>query len=155
MIKDPDTREDICQDIWARIAKVGHRYDPSRAAETTFLLLIARRTVVDHLRREARHGGKMSIAAFDPPDAAHGPRDEPLGQNSNPLAQAVFEDNRQIMRERLAKLNPRQREIIEARFAHGRSLTQLARDFDIPLGTIKSLLWRTMLKLRRDSDGPA
>lgn len=151
VIKDPDIRDDIAQTVWSRIARVGYRYDSNRAKETTFIGLIARQAVADYLEREVRRKTVAPTTSFDLSDESDPRHPDVPGVEDSQLAHAINREDRARILERLAELEPRQRRLIEARFGHNTPLAQLAEELQIPLGTVKSLLWRAIRNLRRST----
>ena len=54
MTKDAAVAEDLTSETFERALRRWHRYDPRRAGEKTWLLMLARSAALDHFRAEAR-----------------------------------------------------------------------------------------------------
>src|SRR5687767_2404452 len=54
MTKDATLAEDLTSETFERALRRWHRFDPQRAGERTWLLMIARSAALDHFRAEAR-----------------------------------------------------------------------------------------------------
>jgi RNA polymerase sigma factor (sigma-70 family) len=54
MTKDSTLAEDLTSETFERALRRWRRYDPRRASEKTWLLMLARSTALDHFRAEAR-----------------------------------------------------------------------------------------------------
>jgi RNA polymerase sigma factor (sigma-70 family) len=52
--KDAALAEDLTSETFERALRRWHRFDPSRAGEKTWLLMLARSAALDHFRSEAR-----------------------------------------------------------------------------------------------------
>jgi hypothetical protein len=74
---DRADREDLAQDILVAIVEAADRYDPSRAAWSTYVALLAQRVIIDHARSMALReivwldasgadGAARTIAADEP-----------------------------------------------------------------------------------------
>jgi len=50
---DRESAEDAVQDIFLKLWKIADRYDASVASETTFVAMIARRTLIDLSRKRS------------------------------------------------------------------------------------------------------
>jgi RNA polymerase sigma-70 factor (ECF subfamily) len=54
MTKDASLAEDLTSETFERALRRWHRFDPRRAGERTWLLMLARSAALDHFRAEAR-----------------------------------------------------------------------------------------------------
>jgi RNA polymerase sigma-70 factor, ECF subfamily len=54
MTKDAALAEDLTSETFERALRRWHRFDPRRATEKTWLLMLARSAALDHFRAEAR-----------------------------------------------------------------------------------------------------
>lgn len=132
---DEADAEDAVQEVFFDLWKHAGRYDPARASERGFVAMIARRRLIDRLRKRAREVPVEAIPdGFDLPDEA----DEPGARVGGAIdARAVLE-----------QLTPTQRRFIERHLLDGRTHEEIARESQVPLGTVKSHIRRGLLKAR-------
>lgn len=130
--------EDAVQEVFVRLWQTADRYDPRRAKLVTWVMLIARRHLIDRLRRSAVRPGMTSyegeVAGSDPKS---GPELEPQ----------VQERNERLLR-RIAELPELQRSVIERAYLQGFTLREVSEQLEAPLGTVKSALSRGLERLR-------
>jgi RNA polymerase sigma-70 factor (ECF subfamily) len=135
--------EDAVQEIFVRLWKTADRYDPTRAKLVTWVMLIARRHVIDRLRRRGvrpDHGVGEGPALDQSPaaEAARGPE----------------ESEREKIRARIAELPTLQRTVIERAYLQGFTLREISEQLEAPLGTVKSALSRGLGRLRDRLEDP-
>jgi len=102
----------------------------------TWLLTIARRLWIDHVRRMARRGESVALAC-DPPDTA---------AISDPVADA---EQSELLNLAIAKLSETQRSAVVLFYQQQMNIEQVAAVMQLPAGTIKSHLYRALAKLRQ------
>lgn len=130
--------EDAVQEIFVRLWRTADRFDPHRARLVTWVMLIARRHLIDRLRRKCARPEQLGLEsrAESSHIAAAEPRAEPAVEASPRL------------RERLRELPDLQREVIERAYLQGFTLREVAQQLNSPLGTVKSALSRGLARLR-------
>ena len=130
--------EDAVQEVFIRLWQTADRYDPRRATLVTWVMLLARRHLIDRLRRNAVRGTATTFQPDAPgtgTDAA--PEDKPQDD----------ERNRRLL-ERIAELPELQRVVIERAYLQGYTLREVSVQLEAPLGTVKSALSRGLARLR-------
>ncbi len=132
--------EDAVQDIFVRLWRTADRYDTSRAAVSTWVVLIGRRYLVDRLRRaNSRVKARVSIEEqWMSPDTG---ADEPG-------AGAEMDERYEALLKRIEQLPDLQRTVVTRAYLGGQTLRQIGIELDKPLGTIKSTLSRALVRLR-------
>ncbi len=135
--------EDVVQEVFVRLWRTASRYDPKRSALVTWVMLLARRHMVDRLRRvQARvKPGVLeegwSPASSEPATGASAERDERFA--------AVMK--------KIETLPELQQTVVKRAYLGGQTLKQIGIEMGIPLGTIKSALSRALVRLReKDED---
>jgi len=123
-VDDPGRAEEIAQDVFLALVQQRRSYE-ARASFRTFLYRIA-------LNRVASERRKMAEAPAPNPNVAAG------GDIS--LVQQI--------REALARLEREQREIVMLREYEGLNYQEIAQVLNVPLGTVRSRLFRAKLALR-------
>jgi RNA polymerase sigma-70 factor (ECF subfamily) len=130
--------EDAVQEIFVRLWQTADRFDPERAKLVTWVMLIARRHLIDQLRRKSVRPKSTGL--------------EQDALQALPQAPVKFPGHRQeqsVTIERcLADLPELQRIVIERSYLQGFTLREVSRQLDAPLGTVKSALSRGLQKLR-------
>ncbi|MFB9446817.1 sigma-70 family RNA polymerase sigma factor [Dactylosporangium vinaceum] len=127
--------EDVTQGTFVAAWQGRTGFDPDRGTLLGWLLGIARRKVVDHLRAAGRHDRATESARRDAPSAASpAPADELV--------------DRLVLADELARLPAEQRRVLRLAFYDDLTHTQIAAITELPLGTVKSHLRRGMARLR-------
>lgn len=128
--------EDVVQEVLVRVWRSADRFDPDRAAISTWLFTIARNVVIDHRRRQQ---ARPRVVADVTPDG------------DEPHADAVGFDRALEawhMAEALRSLTANHREVIIETYYQDRSVAQAAERLGIPPGTVKSRLYHGLRNLR-------
>jgi RNA polymerase sigma-70 factor (ECF subfamily) len=118
--------DEVAQDVMVAVWRHAGRFDPGRAAPSTWIYAIARNRRIDAFRRA---------------DRAALPADDPLLQLEHApdgfrLLDAAEREAR--LRAALAGLGAEQRTVLVASFFEGMSHGEIAAREDLPLGTVKS-----------------
>jgi RNA polymerase sigma factor (sigma-70 family) len=129
-VPDADV-DDVMQVVFTEVWRFRRRYDPGRSLEA-WVLTIARRRAIDHLRSRRRETVSLEEAAPLP------------GPDGRDIARRV--EQTQDMQVALARLPSQQREAIEMAYYADLTQREIAERLDVPLGTIKA---RTSRGLRR------
>ena len=129
--------EDAVQEIFVEIWRFADRFDPSKASETTFVAMLARRRLIDRLRK---HGRQPIEEAYED-HLEHAPSAEESAGLGNDVARVA---------QALEGMKPEQREAIRMSAWLGMSHSAIAEEMDLPLGTVKSHIRRGLIALRED-----
>lgn len=135
--------EDAVQEVFVRLWRTAHRFDPKRAALVTWVMLISRRHLVDKLRRTRARVKASSLDEGTPIPA-------PTGA---PAASAGLEHDERfgLLIERINALPELQRLVVTRAYLGGQTLRQIGEELNTPLGTVKSALSRALVRLRERS----
>jgi RNA polymerase sigma factor (sigma-70 family) len=123
--------DDVVQVVFVEVWRFRSRFDPSRSLEA-WVLTIARRRAIDHLRSRRRDTVPLEDAV------------SMAGPDGRDTASQV--ERSQDMKVALARLPDLQREAIEMAYYADLTQREIAQRLDVPLGTIKA---RTARGLRR------
>ena len=134
--------EDSVQEVFIRLWRTAGRYDESRSALVTWVMLISRRHLVDKLRRsKARlRTGSMEQPAVINVEAA--PAGDP---------RLDVQEKMKVLMQRIEQLPELQRTVVTRAYLGGQTLRQIGEELNTPLGTIKSALSRALVRLRERS----
>jgi RNA polymerase sigma-70 factor (ECF subfamily) len=132
-----DAVQEIFIDLWSSAA----RYDPSKASETTFVAMLARRRLIDRLRKSGRQpiAEELSAAADI----------EQPGQH----ADVALKDDAARAERLIRTLKPEQQQVIRLSVYEGHTHQSIADALQLPLGTVKTHLRRGLLKVREAMRG--
>lgn len=136
ILKDRQDAEEVVQESYVKIWHNAGRYVQARAKPISWLVAIARNQAIDRLRTR-----KPQAAGLD--DAAEVAADTP-----SPEAQTVASDDNRRLRDCLARLDQQHAAAVRSAYFEGKTYEELARRSNVPLGTMKSWIRRSLLKLR-------
>ena len=134
--------EDAVQEVFIRLWRTAGRYDESRSALVTWVMLISRRHLVDKLRRNK---ARLRTTSIEQPSAA-GVEAAPSGD-----PRPDVEERMKVLMKRIEQLPELQRTVVTRAYLGGQTLRQIGEELDTPLGTIKSALSRALVRLRERS----
>ena len=128
--------EDATQEIFLDIWRSAGRFDAAQGSDKVFIAMIARRRLIDRLRKTS------SEPPMDPVEAL-----EVIAWADPGTASETSIEAEQATRA-LAELRPEQRQVLELGLLHGLSQTEIATRLSMPLGTVKSFMRRGLIKVR-------
>lgn len=135
--------EDVVQEVFLRLWRTADRFDPKRAALVTWVMLIARRHMVDRLRR---FRSRLSPSRLEEGWTSQSDEDAPIvGMEQDERYAAVLR--------RVEMLPELQATVVKRAYLGGQTLKQIGMELGVPLGTIKSALSRALVRLRENSVG--
>ena len=133
--------EDAVQEVFVRLWQTADRFDPRRAKLVTWVMLIARRHLIDRLRRNSVRPRTTGLESGLPEDALAAAEPAPT----------MDDDHHERLLNRIAELPELQRTVIERAYLQGYTLREVSEQLDAPLGTVKSALSRGLARLREKS----
>jgi RNA polymerase sigma factor (sigma-70 family) len=136
MCPNSDDAEDAVQEIFIDIWKNAERFDEAQASETTFVAMIARRRLIDRLRKLQRQPQVDSIEDM---------MVEPARAQDKQMETAV---EAQQAAEALKALRPEQRRVLQLSIYQGMSHQEISDATGMPIGTVKSHARRGLLQIR-------
>lgn len=132
----PAAAEELAQDTLLAVWRKAESFDPSRAGASAWIFTIARNLRIDAARRD------RIFRALDgePPEEAS---DEPGPDQAVDAAARVGR-----VREAMKDLPREQEEVLKLSFFEDKPHGEIARDLQLPLGTVKSRLRLAMARLK-------
>jgi len=128
--------EDAVQEVFIVLWSSASRYDSNKASETTFVAMLARRRLIDRLRKSKRQPHMEELAA-----AGEVPQPDLLPDIS-------LQDDAGRATQLIRTLKPEQQQVIKLAVYEGHTHQSIADALGIPLGTVKTHLRRGLLKVR-------
>jgi len=136
MCPNKNDAEDAVQEIFIDIWKNAQRFDASQASETTFVAMIARRRLIDRIRKTNRQPNVDSFEDIlvEPSDATD--KQVQISVEAKEAAEAMRD------------LRPEQRQILHLSIIQGFSHQEIADALEMPLGTVKTHARRGLIQIR-------
>ena len=161
MVDDPDLAADMVQNAMVRIIHALDRFD-GRSLLSTWMIRITMNVCLTELRRRKirRTASLDTMSGWAGSPSASGASDHAADRPWNPIAaQEPGAPQRVESREdesRLAiamgRVSPDQRAILLMRDVHNLDYQHIAEALEVPLGTVKSRLFRARVALRAQFD---
>lgn len=135
-----DDAEDLTQQCFERALRAWDRFDPRRAALSTWLIAIARNLLIDHYRARAPQTPTIPLQDASPDALPHvdGPAD--LGLEP-------------ALAEALRELPDRDREILALRYGADLTGPEIAQVTGLSLANVQQITSRSLRRLRATLEG--
>ena len=137
----PGSADDAVQEVFVRVWRKAHQFDPERGRFATWLMAIARHHVV----RELERSGRERRVAADDVDAALRSVADPAPSLDD---RAWASERERTLGRALADLPAEQRRVVVLGYFLGMTQSEMAREIGIPLGTVKKRVRLALRKLR-------
>lgn len=131
----PIAQESV-QEAFLSLWSSAGRFRPERGSELTFVLTVARRRIVDQVRHEARFSDSVPLAGDE------------MDQNSADGARIDAQLEMLRVQPLLGELSANEREILSLSLYEGYSHSEIAKRLNMPLGTVKTRIRRSLIRLR-------
>jgi len=139
MVNNRDDADDLTLEAFGKAFRKLPSYAP-RYAFSTWLFKIAINNCIDHIRKKRLH--MLSIDDPIEPGGAHDFSSNLKSNSLNPEQMFMRQQRVKLMRRMMGKLSTKYRLMIELRFFEELSYEEIARELEIPLGTVKAQLFR-------------
>ena len=141
-----DVIEDLTQETFLRTFRALEYFD-SRARLSTWIYTIAHNVAIDHLRRTA--GAKVDSLTLRTSEDDEQEREIPSA-SLDPEAQLSREQSERLVHDGLAQLPVKYRLPVVYAAIDGLDYPTIAKMLDVPLGTVKTLIFRGKRMLREE-----
>ena len=139
IMKDRCEAEELLQDVFVQVWKRASSYDPSRGSAVGWLCAVTRNRAIDRFRSRARR--VVMIDQLTGPAAPETP--EALASRGQ-----QYRDIHRV----LDSLPDDQRKLIEHAYCYGATQSEMALQFSLPLGTVKTRMRTALQTLRQALD---
>ena len=139
ILGDTSTAEDVASDVYLQVWHQADRYDPARGSAIAWIMTIARSRSIDTMRRTATAATKTAEAS----------RSEAVPEEQASMYDLLEVTHRESSLHRaLRRLDPADRQLLALAYFRGYTHKQLAGITSQPIGTVKTRIRRTLIKLR-------
>ncbi len=136
IVKNEDLASEVLQDVFLKIWERMSSYDASKGRLFTWMINVARNQAIDKTRsREVIKSRKTDDLDL-------------LVHRVDRAASGEIQTDAIGLQDVLRQLTPDQQFVVEYLYLKGYTHTELAEEFDIPLGTVKTRLRAAMMALR-------
>jgi RNA polymerase sigma-70 factor (ECF subfamily) len=136
VLNNPASADEVLQESYMKVWRYADRYASNGMSPMTWLITIARNTAIDRLRATR---ATEDIAASEARLAAPGP---------TPEQSAIAGSETERILACLATLPDDRRAAINGAYLQGASYAELAKQFDVPINTMRTWLRRSLIALR-------
>ena len=136
-LRNRSAADDVTQEVFIRVWKSRTMFDPRKAALPAWIVGITRNAISDALATSARESRKVLAAVELQPES------EPMASSS-----AEILADRLLLDGELARLGEPQGSIMRLAFYDDLTHDQISRQLNLPLGTVKSHIRRSLSHLR-------
>lgn len=149
-LEQPDVfAEELLQEtmlkVWTRAAS----FDPMLACPSTWVFAIARNMRIDLLRKQARH--TINAVPLYHDDEEGGVDMEDIwfeDEHGDVFNQLAVQRSRRLIHESLRTLSPEQTTVLTKVYLEDKSHSEVAKELQLPLGTVKSRVRLALSKLK-------
>jgi len=137
---DQSEAEEVVQDVFCKIWRTAGQYDSDRASPKAWICLLTRCASIDLLRKRKRRPDregerKSSLEILDFENLSSGGFDRAKRYGA--------------LDERLSRLRPDYRECLRLAYLKGYEHKEIARELNLPLGSVKTFIRRGLEQLRK------
>jgi RNA polymerase sigma factor (sigma-70 family) len=139
MVNNRDDADDLTIEAFGKAFKNLHQYTPDFAF-STWLFKIATNNCIDFIRRKRQN--TFSIDQAMEGESGSEMQFEIKSGMLDPEEKLIKKQKALVMRDVVEKLKPRYRRLVELRYFQERSYEEIAKELQLPLGTVKAQLFR-------------
>lgn len=137
MVNNKNDAEDLTIEAFGKAFKNIEQYTPNYAF-STWLFKIATNNCIDFIRKK-----KANVISIDQAEEENDMAPPPLQSSSLDPEEGMIKSQKvSLMRSVVNKLKPRYRNLIELRYFKEYSYEEIAKELNLPLGTVKAQLFR-------------
>ncbi len=133
--------EEVVSDVYFQVWEQAHRYQTEKGSIMTWILTICRSRAIDHLRK--RQQSSPELYASDQPDL--------IAVLADPEYLLSNIQQHSLIHQALQKLSSIQRQLLSLAFFRGMTYQEIADTINMPLGTVKSHIRRSLIELKAES----
>jgi len=143
---DSETAKDYLQEVFFRLYKSRHRYEPS-GKFAVFIYRIARNHYLSERRKAKSHGTEVSLS-FEAADGSRPFENLRANERIEPEVHLLDDYRRWRIRQAIDSLPAHQKLVFVMSNLHGMKYSEIAEVLDVPVGTVKSRMFSAVKTLR-------
>jgi RNA polymerase sigma-70 factor (ECF subfamily) len=147
VLHSPAEAEEVLQEVFLELWRAGERYAAERGSARVYLIQLARSRALDRVRVRRRREGLIAEAG-GPALVASELRAGGDPAKHDALSEASLGEDKQRVRAALRGLSESERRVVMLAFFEGLSHSEIAARLGEPLGTVKTRIRRSLLRLR-------
>lgn len=124
MVRIEETAEDVLQEAFVKIWNSFDQYDASKGRLFTWMINICRNLAIDTLRSKQHRVGNLT--------------QEINARVQTSFTADEFKTDHVGVRDIIDNLNPEQKQVIDLMYFEGLTQSEIAAEYNIPLGTVKT-----------------
>jgi len=137
MVNNRSDAEDLTLEAFGKAFKNLHQYSPTYAF-STWLFKIASNNCIDFLRKK-----KGTFVSFENNEQNEsGEQIKIPSKEPNPEEKLIRQQKAILLRKVVRRLKPRYQKLVELRYFNEFSYEEIAKELNLPLGTVKAQLFR-------------
>jgi RNA polymerase sigma factor (sigma-70 family) len=129
--------DEVVQEVMLKVWNKAAGYNPSKAAVSTWIYTIARNTRIDILRRQQKQANDICADDVWLED-----------ENADPFAEVQLKRSQRTIHRTLSFLPPDQKLVMQKAYMEGKSHVEIARELELPLGTVKGRIRLALKKMQ-------
>lgn len=142
MLGSVEEAEEVVLDVFAKAWRTAARYDANRSRVDSWLFLMTRSRSLDRLRQRQRQTKVVEAAT----------NTAQVSGSTMPDDALLIAERRTVVTKALAELPAEQRLVIELAYYKGFSHSEIAKQTELPLGTVKTRIRLGLRKLKQTLD---
>jgi RNA polymerase sigma-70 factor (ECF subfamily) len=132
--------EEVVSDVYLQVWEQADRYRVEKGSIMAWLLTICRSRAIDRLRKQQQSSPEISDAEYS----------ELIGLVASPEFLLSNIQQHSTINQALQKLSSVQRQLLSLAFFRGMTYQEIADFIDMPLGTVKSHIRRSLIDLKAE-----
>jgi len=137
ILNNKNDAEEVTLEVFTQVWEKASDYKPELSTPLSWILMITRSRSIDRLRKEKQKRKFELNIDFDT-----------KSNTTSPEKTSIFSEQQDMVKEALSKLNSNQKQVIELAYFKGFTQSEISRYLDMPLGTVKSTIRKSMSILR-------
>ncbi|MEK3882656.1 sigma-70 family RNA polymerase sigma factor [Paenibacillus sp. PL2-23] len=138
LLGDRMEAEDVCHDIFLEAIRKGRQYSPDRGSVDAWMAVMTKSRCMDRMRKLSR-----TVVVHDAEEA------ERFQVEPGPEEKTLVSMERRAVRDALEELPEQQRNALVTAYYRHRTHRELAEEWEVPLGTVKSWIRYGIHNLRK------